>query len=60
MTVEKTFVHVKWNDQIIYEDDEDFDQALHYDGVYNYSVSWDIPSFAPSGEYNVTFTAYPN
>ena len=50
-TIEVTnvHIHVDWNGSTLY--DQDFSQDNKYDSSYNYSLTWNIPSFAPSGAY---------
>eukprot|EP00355_Strombidium_rassoulzadegani_P004938 CAMPEP_0168613368 /NCGR_PEP_ID=MMETSP0449_2-20121227/3414_1 /TAXON_ID=1082188 /ORGANISM="Strombidium rassoulzadegani, Strain ras09" /LENGTH=169 /DNA_ID=CAMNT_0008653997 /DNA_START=54 /DNA_END=563 /DNA_ORIENTATION=- len=47
-------VHVIWNDSPLY--DEDHPQDATFDSSFEQTFKWDVPSFAPSGNYDVTFT----
>ena len=40
--------------------DEDHAQHNIYDSSYNYSLSWAVPSYAPSGAYHVILTGTGN
>ena len=51
-------VHVDWNGATLY--DQDLKQDNKYDSSYAYTVSWLVPSFAPSGLYDVTLTGTGN
>jgi len=50
--------HANWNGSSIY--DQDFNQDNTYDSTYAYTVGWDIPSYTPSGHYDLTFTGVGN
>lgn len=51
-------VHVDWNGATLY--DEDHAQDNMYDSSYNYSLKWSIPSYAPSGAYDIHLTGTGN
>ena len=59
-TIEVTnvHVHVDWNGAPLY--DEDHAQHNQYDSSYNYSLKWAIPSYAPSGAYDIHLTGTGN
>lgn len=52
--VKNLHVHVNWNGATLY--DEDHAQDNKYDSAYSYLLAWDVPSFAPSGNYAITVT----
>merc|ERR1711998_481868 len=54
MEVTNVHVHVDWNGATLY--DEDHAQDNMYTSSYNYSLSWAIPSYAPSGAYDIHLT----
>ena len=54
MEVTNVHVHVDWNGATLY--DEDHAQDNMYTSSYNYSLSWSIPSYAPSGAYDIHLT----
>ena len=54
MTISNVHVHVDWNGTPLY--DEDHTQTNEYDDTYNYQLGWDVPAFAPDGEYIVRIT----
>ena len=58
MTITNIHVHVKWAGVNLY--DEDIPQNNTYDSAYKYTVGWNVPSFAPSGHYDVTMTGTGN
>ena len=58
MEITNLHVHVKWNNANLY--DEDIPQDNTYDSTYAYTVGWNVPSFAPSGHYDVTITGTGN
>ena len=47
-------IHVDWNGAPLY--DEDHDEENKYDSDFTYQLGWDVPSFAPSGDYFITVT----
>ena len=47
-------VHVDWNGSTLY--DQDIEGVHDYTTSYSMDVSWDVPSYAPSGAYNVVLT----
>jgi len=53
-----THIHVEWNDSPLYDDD--FKQDNTYDSTLDYSLTWNIPGFAPAGHYTVTVTGTGN
>ena len=54
--MELSNVHVKvdWNSSSLW--DEDHLMEYKDSSAYRYTISWDIPSFAPSGHYDITLT----
>ena len=54
--VDNVHVHVDWNGSTLY--DQDIAMTEHYDSTYQYDVSWDVPSYAPSGSYAVTMKGH--
>ena len=50
----KCHVHVLWNGSVLY--DQDLPGADFSDETMSEKFGWDVPSFAPSGHYQVTFT----
>ena len=54
MIVTNIHVHVLWNGSNLY--DQDLKQNNTYDSTYKYTVGWNVPSYAPSGHYDVTMT----
>ena len=54
MEVEDLHVHVNWNGSTLY--DEDITGVHDYTTSYSFDVSWNVPSYAPSGNYDVTLT----
>ena len=52
--VDNLHVHVDWNGSTLY--DEDIKGVNTYTSTYQYDVSWNVPSYAPSGAYAVTIT----
>ena len=51
ITVTNVHVHVDWNGSTLW--DEDHKQNNKYDSDYKYDLSWAVPSFAPSGKYDI-------
>ena len=51
MEVKNVHVHVDWNGTPLY--DEDHNQDNQYDDTYAYQLGWDVPAFAPDGDYKV-------
>ena len=51
--VENMHMHADWNGSPLY--DQDFKDGSDYDSNWTQSVGWDIPGFAPSGAYHITF-----
>ena len=58
MEVTNLHVHVDWNGATLY--DEDHEQDNKYDSNYQFSLGWDVPSYAPSGHYDVHITGTGN
>ena len=58
MEITNIHVHVDWNGSTLY--DEDLPQDNKYDSTYAYTVGWNVPSYAPSGHYDVTITGTGN
>ena len=56
--VTNVHVHVDWNGSTLY--DEDHKQDNKYDSSYAYTISWDVPAYAPSGHYDITITGTGN
>ena len=54
MEVEDLHVHVDWNGSTLY--DEDIQGVHDYTTSYSFDVSWNVPSYAPSGAYHVVLT----
>ena len=54
--VKNVHVHCDWNGSTLY--DEDNAQDNTYDSDLAYSLSWDVPSYAPDGDYHVTLVAF--
>ena len=54
MEVNDLHVHVDWNGSTLY--DEDITGVHDYTSSYSFDVSWNVPSYAPSGDYFVTLT----
>ena len=54
--VKNVHIHVDWNGSTLY--DEDHAQDNTYDSDLEYNLSWSVPSFAPSGDYDVVIKAY--
>jgi hypothetical protein len=52
--VKNVHIHVDWNGTPLY--DEDNKQDNTYDSDYTYSLKWNVPSYAPSGDYDITVT----
>jgi hypothetical protein len=51
MTLKNVHIHVDWNDSPLY--DEDNEASNVYDSDLEYHLKWNVPSFAPSGHYDV-------
>ena len=54
MEITNVHIHVDWNGSTLY--DEDHKQDNDYTSSYKYSLSWAVPSYAPSGKYAITVT----
>ena len=54
--VKNVHIHVDWNGSTLY--DEDNKQDNTYDSDVDYSLQWDVPSYAPSGDYDIHVKAY--
>lgn len=52
--VHNLHVHVLWNGSPLY--DEDNKQDNKYDSQYAYDLKWDVPKFAPDGNFDITLT----
>ena len=52
--VTNVHVHVDWNGSSLW--DEDHKQDNKYDSQYSYDLQWAVPSFAPSGQYDIHLT----
>ena len=51
----KVNIDVKWNGTKLYN--HDFVEDLSFDSSYEYSLSFKVPSFAPSGQYDVVISS---
>jgi hypothetical protein len=51
LTLKNVHIHVEWNNSPLY--DEDNEASNIYDSDIEYHLKWNIPSFAPSGHYDV-------
>ncbi len=56
ITVKNVHIKILFDNSTLY--DEDHLQDNQYHDLYNYTVSWFVPSFAPSGSYRVNLKAY--
>ena len=54
VTVDNLHVHVDWNGSPLY--DEDDADGTTYDADYEFQMSWDVPSYAPDGDYKIKLT----
>ena len=54
--VKNVHIHVDWNGSTLY--DEDNAQDNTYDSDLEYALTWNVPSYAPSGAYDVFVKAY--
>ena len=54
ITVENVHVHVDWNSSPLYDEDHAVGQT--YSGDFAYDMAWNVPSYAPKGNYDVTIT----
>ena len=54
--VKNVHIHCDWNGSTLY--DEDHAQDNTYDADLAYALEWDVPSFAPGGDYDVHIKAY--
>ena len=52
--VTNVHVHVLWDDNVLYDEDLPGDDT--YDSTYEQKITWTVPSYAPSGSYDVTIT----
>lgn len=52
--VDHIHVQAKWNGVSLYTHDDPL--GKHFDDTITYSFSWDVPSYAPGGKYDVTLT----
>ena len=46
-------VHVDWNGSPLYDEDHD---GGSFSDTFTYDMKWDVPSYAPNGDYVVTIT----
>ena len=54
MTLKNVHIHVDWNSSPLYDED---DKGLNvYDSDVEYNLGWNVPSFAPSGHYDIHVT----
>lgn len=58
MTLKNVHIHVEWNSSPLY--DEDNEGTNVYDSDVEYNLGWNVPSYAPSGHYDVTVTGTGN
>ncbi len=49
-------INVLWADTPLHKEDHALDSKVPKNGPFAYTLSWAIPSFAPSGHYHVTIT----
>ena len=56
MHVSKIHVHVNWNNTPLY--DQDVTVNKDFTSVLTEQIEWFVPSYAPSGTYDVTLTGY--
>ena len=56
VTVENFHVHVDWNTSPLY--DEDDEDGTTYDSDYEFHLSWDVPTYAPDGDYSIDLIGY--
>jgi hypothetical protein len=54
MTLKNVHIHVEWNSSPLY--DEDDPSSNVYDSDVEYKLGWNVPSFAPSGHYDIYVT----
>ena len=54
MTLKNVHIHVEWNSSPLY--DEDDPSSNVYDSDVEYNLGWNVPSFAPSGHYDIYVT----
>ena len=54
--VKNVHIHCDWNGSTLY--DEDNVQDNTYDADLAYALAWDVPSYAPGGDYDVTIKAF--
>ena len=51
VSVDNLHVHVDWNGSPLY--DEDDEDGNTYDADYDFKLSWDVPAYAPDGDYKI-------
>ena len=51
-TLSNIHIHVDWNGTPLY--DEDHNQSTAIGDEFKTTIGWNVPSFAPSGDYDVT------
>ena len=56
LDLSKVHVNAKWNGASLY--DQDITVGKHYDDLLEFDFSWFVPSYAPSGKYDITLTGY--
>jgi hypothetical protein len=54
MEVDGVHVHVNWNGTPLY--DEDVKVGKEFDSTVDIQFGWDVPSYAPSGKYEIHVT----
>lgn len=47
-------INVLWNNTPLHKEDHPMDNKIAANGPFRYNLSWAIPSFAPSGHYQVS------
>ena len=53
ITQDNVHVHVDWNKTTLY--DNDVKGTDTFDSQYEFKFGWDVPSYAPNGDYAITF-----
>lgn len=55
--IKNVHIHVDWNGTPLYDEDNSQDNTFENE-EYTYNLGWDVPSFAPSGAYDIHLKAY--
>ena len=55
-TLSNIHIHVDWNGTPLY--DEDHNQSTPIGDEFKTTIGWNVPSFAPSGDYDVFLYGY--